>query len=112
MSDNGPWPSVTLHKETPCGVVNVIIKERGGKTDFTTHIAKPGGCVRANSTAAWQLAELAIRNGATLKEVALVMAGHACHLSSQMVPSCIAAISEILREYDGVRAGIQEKKPS
>lgn len=99
MSPNPPQKSLTLHRETPCGVVNVIISNAPTHIWFRTSLGKAGGCAGAHTTVAWKLAELAIKSGASLQQVSEVMSGHGCHLSSPHSPSCIAAVSSILEEF-------------
>jgi len=99
MSPVKSLPSLTLHRKTPCGVINVILRQDDGRTIFTTILGKAGGCAGAQTTVAYKLAELAIANGATIKDVSEVMSGHGCHLSSSAMPSCISAVSQILEEF-------------
>lgn len=100
MFENGACSSTTIKAETPCGDVFVTIREHGARRDFVTTLAKAGGCVRAQTTVAWQLSELAVKHGAGLADIAKIMAGHGCHLSSVAVPSCVSAIAGILLEFE------------
>ena len=110
MTPKSAVPSITYERKTPCGTVYVVVRENGRLTDFTTHIGKPGGCVRCQSQVAWSLAALAISNGATLPEVVEAMSGHGCHLSSPTMPSCSSAIAEILEEHHNNRTQVAGTK--
>lgn len=91
-------PSETPKVKTPCGTAYVTVGAPAPAGPYLSiQLAKPGGCLRLHVDVAARLSELAMRHGASLEEVAAVMAGHHCHQSSASVPSCMSAIAGVLR---------------
>lgn len=100
-------PSLTISKPCGCGnlMVTLVFREDGTVFKVRPKLGRNGTCASAIVASVGKLASLALKNGATLGDVAKKIEGVTCHQVIQPMgdddgsSSCCDAIAKILKVY-------------
>ena len=90
----------TLLARTGCGKLYGTVNGTP-PTQFIASIGKPGTCVRCQVSGQTALIDLALRKGATPKEIIEVLQGNKCHLSNVAlgIKSCPDALADVFQSF-------------